>query len=149
MLKMRKKNHVYTDILINQSGFTLLSMLLTISILFITIPFLEYITKSLSYTTNYVDLSASQFFHFMHDDIIRSTAFTINDKIISLTAIDGTTVSYEKYHDIIRRQIDGQGHEVIIRNIQNLSFEKLAHGINTKIITTDGAVYEKKFTIYK
>ncbi|WP_404453004.1 ComGF family competence protein [Virgibacillus necropolis] len=145
---MRKKRHVCSDILVKQKGFTLLSTLLTIAILFITVPFLEYITKSLSYTTNYTDLSANQLFHFMRDDLIRSTDYTIGNQVVSLKAIDGTTVTYEKYEDIIRRQVDSTGHEVVIRNVKSLSFEEISYGIKTIIITMDGAVYEKKFTIY-
>lgn len=136
--------------LVNQKGFTLLSMLLAISILFITVPFLEYLTKSLDYTTNYKDLSFYQLFHFMRDDIIRSTDVEIGKQKISLTAIDGSTVTYEKYNDIIRRQVDGTGHEVFIqKNIEDLSFEKISYGIKAIITTKDGAVYEKKFNVYQ
>lgn len=150
MLKMRKKNHVYSGTLVNQKGFTLLSMLLTISILFMTVPFLEYVTKSLSYTTNYTDLSFYQLFHFIRDDILRSTDFTIEDQTISLNSIDGTTISYERYQKIIRRQVDGTGHEVFIQdNIEDLSFEKISYGVKAIIKTTDGVVYEKNFNVYQ
>ncbi|ASN05243.1 competence type IV pilus minor pilin ComGF [Virgibacillus necropolis] len=149
MLKVRKKNRACLGMLVNQRGFTLLSMLLTIAIVFITVPFLEYLTKSLSYTTNYTDLSFSQFFHFLRDDLIRSTNYTIGNEVISLNALDGTTVTYEKYQDIIRRQVDGTGHEVVIRNIKSLSFEEISYGIKTIITTLDGIVYEKKYTFFK
>lgn len=86
----------------------------------------------------------------MRDDIIRSTDFAIENQTISLTAIDGTNVTYEKYNDIIRRQVDGTGHEVFIqKNIKDLSFEKISYGVKAIITTTDGAIYEKKFTIYQ
>lgn len=149
MLNMRKKSHACSGMLVNQRGFTLLSMLLTIAILFITVPFLEYITKSLSVTTNYTVLSSYQFFHFMRDDLIRSTNYTIGNQTISLNDIDGSTVSYEKYQNIIRRQVNGTGHEIVIRDVKSLSFEEISYGIKTIITTTNGAVYEKKFTIYK
>lgn len=150
MLNKKKKKHAYSGTLSNQKGFTLLSILLAISILFITIPFLEYVTKSLDYTTNYTDLSFYQLFHFMRDDIIRSTDYTIGDQVISLHSLAGTMVTYEKYQDIIRRRVNGEGHEVFIqKNIEDLTFEKISYGVKAIITTTDGAVYEKKFTIYQ
>ncbi|ASK63203.1 hypothetical protein CFK37_14125 [Virgibacillus phasianinus] len=150
MLKRKKKSHVYTDTLFNQQGFTILSMLLAITILFITIPFLEYMTKSLSYTTNYTDLSYHQFFHFFRDDLLRSTNYTIGDQAVYFHAIDGTKVTYEKYQDIIRRQVDGTGHEVVINgNVKNAFFEKISYGVKVTITTKDGANYEKIFTVYQ
>lgn len=150
MSNKKKKSSVCSDTLNNQKGFTLLSMLFTISILFMTVPFLEYVTKSLSYTTNYTDLSFYQLFHFIRDDIIRSTDFTISNQTLSLESINGTTVTYEKYKEIIRRQVNGAGHEVFIQNnVENLSFEKISYGVKAIITTTDGAVYEKKFNVYQ
>ncbi|MFZ3577849.1 competence type IV pilus minor pilin ComGF [Virgibacillus sp. DJP39] len=146
---MKKKSRAYMGMLVNQKGFTLLSMLLTVAMLFITIPFLEYMTKSLSYTNNYTDLSYYQFFHFFRDDLIRSTNYTTYDQGIALSAVDGTIVTYEKYENVIRRQVNGTGHEVVIRGINSLNFESITYGIKTVISTTDGAVYEKKFTVYK
>lgn len=150
MLNKKKKKHAYSGTQINQKGFTLLSTLLTISILFITVPFLEYITKSLDYTTNYTDLSYYQLFHFMRDDIIRSTDFAIDGQKLSLNTFSETTVGYEQYEDIIRRQVDGAGHEIFIqKNVANLSFEKISYGVKAIITTKDGEVYEKKFTVYQ
>ena len=150
MSNKKKKKHAYSGTLRNQKGFTLLSLLLTISIVFITVPFLEYITKSLDYTTNYIDLSYYQLFHFMRDDIIRSTDYSIDGRTLSLNTIAGTTVSYDQYKDIVRRQVDGAGHEIFIqKNVADLSFEKLSYGVKAIITTEDGEVYEKKFTVYQ
>lgn len=148
MLNKNKRSHACLDFLHNQRGFTLLSMLLTLAILFITVPFLEYVTKTLNNPSNYTDLSFYQFFHFLRDDILRSNDFIIENQSLSLDATDGTTVSYQKYETIIRRQVDGTGHEVFLRNIRDLSFKKISYGVKVTITTMNGAVYEKNLNFY-
>ncbi|WP_430785286.1 competence type IV pilus minor pilin ComGF [Virgibacillus flavescens] len=148
MLNKNKRSHACLDFLNNQRGFTLLSMLLTLAILFITVPFLEYVTKSLNNPSNYTDLSFYQFFHFMRDDILRSNEFIIENQALSLDATDDTTVTYQKYENLIRRQVDGAGHEVFLRNVSDMSFEKISYGVKVTITTLNGAVYEKKFNFY-
>lgn len=84
----------------------------------------------------------------MRDDLLRSNSFIIEDQSISLEALDGTTVTYEKYQTLIRRQVNGTGHEVFIRDIKTLSFEKISYGIKARITTMNGEVYEKNLNFY-
>lgn len=133
----------------NEKGFTFLSVLLMISIIFLTLPLISFLIKSINYQSNYDAMSVQQFFYFLRDDMIASTdVSSVQSNTISLNHYDGSIVTFEKYEGLIRRQVDGQGHEVYLREVKDVNFKTARNGIHVSITTMQGEQYEKTIRLY-
>lgn len=148
MSKKRKRVSAYTAIHKNELGFTFVSMLLMLTILALSLPFLVYVTKSASYSTNYDEIAINQFFQFLRDDVIEATEYQISETALILMIDDRTTVTIEKYQDLIRRQVNKQGHEIYLRNVKDLSFTSHDFGIRATVTSLQGEKYEKTIVFY-
>src|SRR5699024_9365095 len=139
--------YVYMAIRKNEQGFTLISMLITITILFTTLPFLVYLIQSVSISSNYQEISVHHFFHFLRDEFIGAKEYKIENNTIILE-YPSETVSIEKFGSLIRRQVDGRGHEIFLRDVDTITFTSLLFGVKTEIKTLQGEQYEKTIIFY-
>lgn len=149
MPKTKQKQHVCLDICQNEQGFTFLNMLMTIAILLITLPLLSFLLKSSLYSSNYNHLSVQQFFHFIQNDVILSTDYSISNNEISLELPNDYSVSIKKFGRLIHRQVDGRGHEIYLRDIQDMELSPLPYGFIVKLTMLEGDYYEKTITFYE
>ncbi|WP_188453664.1 ComGF family competence protein [Virgibacillus oceani] len=142
------KSIVYMGILRNEKGFTFITLLVTITLFFMTLPFIGYISKTVTYSSNYDEISTLQFFHFIRDDVMKATNFYVDAKGLKLNMKDGTVVSFEQYNNTVRRQVDGQGHEIYLRNVKQFELKPLPFGIHLTITSIQGEIYEKSIIFY-
>ncbi|UFT97770.1 ComGF family competence protein [Radiobacillus kanasensis] len=126
-----------------QKGFTLISCLLSLTILLTTLPFLPFMFKSLSYNTYYNELSIQQFFLFLADECHQANSIVIDENRITLTQDNGKNVELSLYDKVIRRQVSGQGHEILVRQIQTFVATKVPGGLKIQIRAMEGKSYEK------
>lgn len=148
MLKGKMMRYVCMVIDKSEKGFTFISMFLTITILFSTLPLLVSLLLSTTYSTNYDQISVQHFFHFLRDELIEASSYMVEDNTLKLKVGD-RTVLIEKYNTIIRRRVDGQGHEIFLRDVEVISFSSLPYGVHTEIRTLQGAKYEKTIVLYE
>lgn len=143
------KKHVYTDTHRNEDGFSMISMLITITIIFISLPFLTYLLSSLSYSSHQELISVNQFFLFLRDELFESSHINIDHpQSISYELDNGDLATISKYNDLIRRRVEKKGHEIYLREISELLFKETPLGIEITITTRRGEVYEKKIILY-
>lgn len=147
MQPIEQIDSVYTAIRKREKGFTFISSLLMISIIFMTIPFTTYLVKAVDFTSNYDQLSVNQFFYFLRDEVIKSTDLTIEPTKLTLLQPDGTRVSLEKYDDLIIRRHKG-GFEIYLRHIQDVHFKSASYGLHASITTLNGDQFEKLIIDY-
>ncbi len=126
-------------------GFTFPSLLLSLGIFFISAPLIIYIIQTFHYKDNYDLLSVSQFFHYIREDIKFASAININNNTLELTLHNGDLATIEQYNQLIRRRVNGLGHEVYLRDIQEVLFTSLQNSFKITIDTIDGGHYEKIF----
>jgi competence protein ComGF len=63
-----------------------------------------------------------------------------------ITLSNGNVLSFSKYHSLIRKQVNGLGHEVWMQNIREMVLEKHSDVLFTvKIIDTKGNEYQRFF----
>src|SRR5699024_2236227 len=129
MLKKGKKNYAYMAYRKNEQGFTFFSMLVTITILFTTLPLLGFLLKSVNYSSNDDDVAVHQFFHFLQNDVTDSIEYDIEDDMITLhiPGKEETIASIGQYKQLVRRQVDGKGHEIYLRDIKDFTIKSLAY----------------------
>jgi len=148
MFEINMKKYAYMDSLKNHNGFSMVSMLITISIILLSIPFVSYLLNSLSYTTHYESLSVNQFYLFLRDELIQSSNIEVNSQSISYKLENGDVATFSQYKDLIRRQVENKGHEIYLRDIDKISFETVTHGVRTTIKTSQGVTYEKTLFLF-
>jgi competence protein ComGF len=135
----------------NEKGFTFIHLLLAITILTISLPFLSYLLQAASYQNDYSEISVQQFFQYMRNEVISAVDYRIrsNPPTLYLELENGNTAAFEQYGSLIRRQIDGTGHEIYLRDVSQVQFVKLDYGFQLIIATTEGDIYEKSFVFYE
>jgi competence protein ComGF len=149
MLEKQLKQFVCTDISKTEQGFSLLSMLIIITILFATLPFLAHISKGTAYSSNYDELSILQFFNFLRDEFMLATDYSITSKQIVFTDGNGKRISFEKYNQLILRKVDHMGHDIYLRDVKDINFSVLPYGMHVEITSLEGETYEKTIIYYE
>ena len=147
MLSKKMKSFVYTVIGSN-NGFTLMSVMFTLFIILLTLPFIGYLLKNSSNTEQYEDISVQQFFIFLRNDIIYAKDTYIENNILFLKTKEDEKAKMEHYKNVIRRQVKG-GHEIYLRDVQDFQIEPLPYGGKIIITMETGGIYEKNFDFYK
>ncbi|WP_163969993.1 competence type IV pilus minor pilin ComGF [Oceanobacillus halotolerans] len=148
MQKWKTIKSACTDPLQNEKGITFITILFSITILFLTLPFITSFLK-ISQISSYNDeLTIHQFFHFLRDEVIAATNYEIEGSTLELEQSNGSQVTIEVYHNQIRRRVNSQGHEVFLRDIKDALFTKLPYGIRATITTLQGDTYEKEIIFY-
>lgn len=148
MQKIPKKVFVYSHYLKNEQGFNFISLLTMITIIFLTLPFLSYALQTVKTTNNYGELAVYEFFRFIRDEMLQSHDYYIRDHTLYLLQEDNETITISKYDSLIRRQVNGRGHEIYLRGVDSFNLKEEPLGIKLIITTEEGATYEKFFTFY-
>lgn len=133
----------------NEIGFSFLSMLLMLTIISMTIPLLSILIKTIDYESNYEEISVQQFFHMLQNDIIKTSHIDINQDSLAIYLPNGDIANIEQYKNVLRRQVNNQGHEIYHRGVEAISFHTLPYGVRVILKTTTGEHYEKELIFYE
>ena len=133
--------------LFNERGFTLVDMLLAFSIFLIIAAYIP-LSINMIYRIGDVDdriqrMEWEVFISQVKKEIRMSEHVEVdinNNRLLLLK--DGRQILYEKYSSNVRRRVDTKGHEILLQNIETLSFEKVIGGV--KISVQD--VYDQNHT---
>lgn len=53
-----------------------------------------------------------------------------------LAVINGEdVVTFQKYEALLRRRVNGKGHEVVLQNIRSVNFQRLGRAIHIQVVT--------------
>ena len=138
------------QILSNDKGYTLLSLLFSLSILFIISPLTIYLIKpinDLNQAHYYPYYEMNQFKFFIQNELNQSENIELNQNKIHFHRADKTTVTIEIYNDQIRRRVNHSGHEILIRNVQQFDVNRI-NDYYFEITITRGDGYEQKQYYY-
>ncbi|MBM7569676.1 competence protein ComGF [Aquibacillus albus] len=138
----------FTDTHKSNGGFTLLSILFSLSFLMVTLPFVPYFFTSLTIPSYSEELSVRQLFQFIQDELYRTESMTVSNDTLLLKNHNGEVVSIDQYQQVIRRQVTGKGHEILARDIEELEIQTNSFGFDITVKTIEGQLYEKKFSLY-
>lgn len=130
-----------------QAGFTFVEMLLSLSIMLLTIPFVVYFLSNL-HVEDENHLSVEQFFVFIRNDVISAQNVTVDGNLLYLHLESGETAKIEQYNQIIRRQVDGQGHEIYLRDVALFKLKVRNEGVRIFVETVEGETYEKTIDLF-
>ena len=146
----KKKNpFACMDIYQNEEGFTFITYFLALSLIAITIPFFSYILNMLNEPSTYSTQTIHTFSHFSREEVIRAEHYEISNNQLSLFLHDGSTATYHQYNNAIRRQVNGEGHEIYVMDVNDLRFIPLPYGFKMHITTKQGELHEKTIVFYE
>ncbi|MCZ0754641.1 competence type IV pilus minor pilin ComGF [Anoxybacillus sp. J5B_2022] len=130
----------------NHRGFTLLEMLVVLSIVLLVVSFLPFLLdvrwlheKQLN---QFHPLEWQVFLEQMKSEIRESKQLQTTETILYAYKPTGEKVSFEKYGSLIRRRVNGQGNEVVLQSISDVRYELAQNGVWIEVITTKGKRYE-------
>lgn len=128
--------------LTNESGFTLISSLLRIFIIVMILPMLIFILSKLTLQSMEESLSIQQLFFLIQAEINEADEVAHTQKRLYVSQHD-QKITFEQYGALLRRQVNGQGHEVYHRNIKSFNIKSLPYGKEIQIRTLTGETYER------
>lgn len=130
----------------NNRGSTFISVFFSLTLIALTLPFLIYILTILNQAhRSEGELAIHQFVFFLRDELLESTDLILNPDYLEITNIENKKVRIEKYQQMIRRRVDLQGHEILLRDIKKVEFSPLTKGVKIKIEMLEGGELEKSF----
>lgn len=129
------------------AGFTLVETLLSLMILLLTIPFVIYFLSNLQ-VEDENHLSVEQFFVFIRNDAISAQNVTVDGTRLYFHLESGETAKIEQYNQLIRRQVNGQGHEIYLRDVVSFKLELRNEGVKVFVETVEGETYEKTINLF-
>jgi competence protein ComGF len=132
----------------NQSGFTLLEVLISFSIVLLILsfltPFLQLITEEKKEGLNLYEWEVFKQQAAME---IRATEeMTLSVDKLSFIGSVGEKISYEHYQGIIRRRVNGAGHEVMLQHIASVKYEPVVNGVFISIVDSSGEIFQSSVT---
>lgn len=145
MKRTKMKKYVSMGSVWNEAGFTYVSMLFSLLLLMLSMPFVVYFLQHVRPDTDQAHIDAHQFFTYVRHDIKGDVQLSAADDKLFVYLPTGETAVLEKYQDLIRRRVDGKGHEIYIRNVEGFIVEADETGVHLKIMMLNGEQYEKKF----
>jgi competence protein ComGF len=151
-MQKKEMNHfVSTGFQNNEKGFTFIHLLIAITILSIFLPFLGYLLNAAAYNNNYSEISVQQFFQYLRNEVIQAVDYRVrpSQSRLFLELENGGTATIEQYGSLIRRQVNGTGHEVYLRNVAQVDFSNIDYGFQISITTSEGEFHEKSFVFYE
>lgn len=148
MQKKTVNDFVYMAKKSDQSGITYLSILFSLMILLLILPFFGFIYQSAQVNTHAEELAIDQGFRFIQEETEQAVKFTVSSDSVTFLYEDGTISTINLYQNLIRRQVAGQGHEILLRDIRNISFSAAPYGLHVILTTGSGNKYEKKIYIF-
>ncbi len=133
-------------------GFTMLEVLFAMGLFSLLAFFMTSMLISINKWIEVEDVSVDRmewnaFIRQLDQEIQQASAWSsLNPQILSLKA-GAAQISYEPYGKIIRRRVGGEGHEVILQNVKNYSFQINGDELTVMVQKQNGGQFEKK--IYK
>lgn len=138
---------------LNERGYTFLNLFFTFLIYSFIISTITIVFHFLvSHSQHPDDLKPYEWELFviqLHREIKESSTITVNETNISFINKQGQNVSINKYNNLIRRQIEGKGHEIMLLKVISVTFQKVDSGIELSVVSEAGKNYSHIFRSYK
>lgn len=133
------------------SGFTMIEMLLSL-VIFMMLSILVtqmFITVRENFgKKNQLHPKEWEIFTIQLKNEIRNSneQSVIDNKLYLMSS--GNIVTIEQYKNIVRRQVEGMGHEFMLQNIADFQVEQDGTDIIIQVMDNEGQLYTRKFHPY-
>ncbi|WP_078432575.1 competence type IV pilus minor pilin ComGF [Metabacillus halosaccharovorans] len=137
----------------NERGYTILNLLLTFFIYIFIISTVTIVFHFLvSQSQHPKDLKPFEWELFviqLHKEIKESSDVVVNETNITFKNKHGQQISINKYKNLIRRQVGGLGHEIMLLKVKTATFRQNESGFELAVVSEAGKSYTHIFRSYK
>lgn len=144
--------YVLTSRNINQSGFTLIHLLLSILLLImilLMLPFLIQTTsKLIQYQIHPFEYEWRIFEKQLSAECLNATSINIFEEKLVMQLNNNSTIIIEKYGGSIRRRVNYKGHEIYLQNVNTVQFKREESGISLLVQDKYGGEHLTLFKAY-
>lgn len=85
----------------------------------------------------------------LHREIKESSDVVVNDTNITFINKQGQNISINKYNNLIRRQVEGLGHEIMLLKVKTATFTQKESGLELSVVSEAGINYTHIFRSFK
>ncbi|OLO42879.1 hypothetical protein BTR23_02450 [Alkalihalophilus pseudofirmus] len=136
---------------INENGFTLIEVILAFALFVMVVSLLPLIIKAVPVifppTEQPHILQVELFYNQLSMEIREANEIRVIGNSLYLTKPNDTVITIERFGTLIRRRVDGYGHDVFLRHVSDLSYKSVPNGVVVTIIDTNGSMYERRFSM--
>jgi competence protein ComGF len=117
---------VHSEITADKNGYTLVESLIALGVLIVTALVISLLLTHLQKHPQSVQSEETALFFSMIGKEIREAATVeVKNNALFITLSTGEVISFTRYHSLIRKQVNGLGHEVWVQNIQEMKVEEI------------------------
>ncbi|MFP7171023.1 competence type IV pilus minor pilin ComGF [Terribacillus sp. 7520-G] len=131
----------------SDKGFTLLEALIALGILILILSSIPPLLAPLVQNTEPESLSVRQALHFISMEVHKGNFVRIEDDRLFIEDQQGRIAVFEQYKDMIRRRVNGKGHEIYLHHIEKLEFHLDGSTIIAIIKGKEGESFEKHIAL--
>lgn len=131
----------------NENGFTLIELMITLMVLLALVTVLPslMIASVKSTGADHQNEEAQLFYVFLAREIRGATSLSTNGKNLILMKNNGEMILYEKYNGLIRRRVNGTGHEVMLQGIKTVEVTIAEQRVVVEVELFSGVEMEEVF----
>lgn len=130
-----------------EGGFTLIEVIIAFTIFLVIASVIPHYFNVISFDPKYNQrIETSIFFQQLANEVNESIGFSVNNNILYLKKSNGVTVSYGFFQQRIRRQVNNQGQEVALQNVDQIEFSLWNNGIDIRVKDKFNQIHEKRIT---
>lgn len=129
----------------NEKGFTLIEVLITLMIILALTAVLPSLMISSVRTSafDHQDEEAQLFYVLVAKEVRGAASVVTNGKTLTLTKPSGDTITFEMFGNVIRRRVNGTGHEVVLQGVKGMSIEVSGPRVKVGLVLTNGSTKEE------
>jgi competence protein ComGF len=121
---------------LNNKGFTIVEMIIAFSAFLFIVSFIP-LSFRLFYQNGFVDdrlqrMEWEVFIGQAKKEIRMGERIRVENNRLTFVK-NGQSITYEKYGTNIRRKVDLKGHEIMLQNIKEVTFEPIADGVRISV----------------
>ena len=134
---------------LENNGFTLVEMLFALSLfsllsVFMTVALTNITDWHVRDTNKNSRMEWNIFIRQLEREFQRTKDFTVPKSNILLLYKKDEEVTYEVYNNIVRRRVNGTGHEMVLQNIKSYHLKKEENLLTISVLLINGDQYEKR-----
>lgn len=109
-------------ILKDKNGFTMIEQIFTLMIILMLLPIVQLLILYVHSPTDKFNVEMNDAANAIFQMVLSGYDVNVVDNRLRFKNQNNQTVLIEKYNQLIRRRVDGEGHEIISRDIKQLIF---------------------------
>ncbi len=148
-MQRNEQNKFMSITTLNQTdAFTIVELLIALTVISLILVISPTVWINLNHHPQTERYSVQQFFHAITDEIqTNRLAEQAHDKLV-LSNLANEQIVISKYQDLIRRQVNRTGHEILLRDVKQFLVYYSDDYVEVMITMNSGEVYEKTITLF-